>query len=78
MEDNEDISDIKTYADYLNKYVTKEDLMYLEDEELARKIKELYNTQNVTDMSLMFDGCNSLKKKNIITKDKKILDEFET
>ena len=45
MEDNEDISDIKTYADYLNKYVTKEDLMYLEDEELARKIKELYNTQ---------------------------------
>ena len=45
MEDNEDISDIKTYADYLNKYVTKEDLMYLEDEELARKVKELYNTQ---------------------------------
>ena len=45
MEDNEDISDIKTYTDYLNKYVTKEDLMYLEDEELARKIKELYNTQ---------------------------------
>ena len=45
MEDNEDISDINTYADYLNKYVTKEDLMYLEDEELARKIKELYNTQ---------------------------------
>ena len=45
MEDNEDISDIKTYKDYLNKFVTKEDLMYLEDEELARKIKELYNTQ---------------------------------
>ena len=45
MEDNEDISDIKTYTDYLNKYVTKEDLMYLEDEELARKVKELYNTQ---------------------------------
>ena len=40
MEDNEDISDIKTYADYLKKYVTKEDLMYLEDEELARKVKK--------------------------------------
>ena len=45
MEDNEDISEIRTYAEYLDKYVTKEDLMYLEDEELARKIKELYNTQ---------------------------------
>ena len=37
-----------------------------------------FNTQNVTDMSLMFGKCNSLKKKNIITKDKKILDKFET
>ena len=37
-----------------------------------------FNTQNVTNMSHMFSGCSSLKKKNIITKDKKILDEFET
>ena len=45
MEDNEDISEIRTYAEYLDKYVTKEDLMYLEDEELARKVKELYNSK---------------------------------
>ena len=37
-----------------------------------------FNTQNVTNMSSMFDGCNSLKKENIKTKDKKILDKFET
>ena len=37
-----------------------------------------FNTQNATNMSHMFYGCKSLKKKNIITKDKKILDEFET
>ena len=37
-----------------------------------------FNTQNVTNMSLMFGLCNSLKKKNIITKDKKILNNFYT
>ena len=35
-----------------------------------------FNTQNVIDMSLMFFLCESLKKENIITKDKKILDKF--
>ena len=35
-----------------------------------------FNTQNVTDMILMFYNCNSLKKENIITKDDKILKEF--
>ena len=36
-----------------------------------------FNTQNVTDMSDMFSYCNSLKKNNIITKDNKILNEFD-
>ena len=36
-----------------------------------------FNTQNVTDMNEMFFGCKSLKKDHIITKDKKILEEFE-
>ena len=36
-----------------------------------------FNTQNVTNMGEMFSGCNSLKKDHIITKDKKILEEFE-
>ena len=37
-----------------------------------------FNTQNVTNMSGMFAGCNSLKKENIITKDDKILLEFDS
>ena len=32
-----------------------------------------FNTQNVTNMNLMFYFCDSLKKENIITKDDKIL-----
>ena len=36
-----------------------------------------FNTQNATNMSGMFDGCNSLKKENIITKDIKILNIFK-
>ena len=35
-----------------------------------------FNTQNVTDMSSMFSGCKSLNKKNLITKDNKVLEEF--
>ena len=36
-----------------------------------------FNTPNVTNMSGMFDFCNSLTKNNIITKDNKILKEFD-
>ena len=36
-----------------------------------------FSTQNVTNMNWMFYNCNSLTKKNIITKDNKILKEFE-
>ena len=43
-------------------------------------LKELsldnFNNNNTTDMSWMFNGCSSLKKENIITKDKKIFEEF--
>ena len=35
-----------------------------------------FNTQNDTNMMSMFLDCKSLKKNNIITKDKKILDEL--
>ena len=42
LENFEDISKIKTYAEFLDKFVSKEDLIYLEDEELARDVKELY------------------------------------
>ena len=36
-----------------------------------------FNTQKVTYMGSMFNGCKSLAKGNIITKDSKILKEFE-
>ena len=36
-----------------------------------------FNTQNVTDMFYMFDGCSSLKKDNIITNDEKILNQIK-
>jgi len=46
MEDDfdnmEDISNIASYAEFLDRFVTDEDRMYLEDEELARDVKELY------------------------------------
>ena len=42
FENFEDISKIKSYAEFLDRFVTDEDRMYLEDEELARDVKELY------------------------------------
>ena len=36
-----------------------------------------FNTQNITIMGLMFSGCKSLNKKNLITKDNKVLEEFD-
>ena len=42
FENLEDISKIETYAQFLDRFVTDEDRMYLEDEELARDVKELY------------------------------------
>lgn len=42
IENMEDISKMKTYQDFLDMFVSKEDLIYLEDEELARDVKELY------------------------------------
>ena len=35
-----------------------------------------FNTQNVTDMVYMFERCSSLKKQNVITNDKKILEQL--
>ena len=35
-----------------------------------------FNTNNVTNMSCMFYGCKKLTKNNIITKDKKLLNEI--
>ena len=35
------------------------------------------NTQKVNDMIEMFSGCKLLNKKNLITKDNKVLKEFD-
>ena len=36
-----------------------------------------FNTNNVTNIGGMFQGCKALKKENIITKDKRILNIYE-
>ena len=36
-----------------------------------------FNTQNVTNMRGMFNGCNSLKKNNIVTKNNRILEKYD-
>ena len=36
-----------------------------------------FNTLNVTNMSVMFYKCSSLKKENIITKDNRIINQFK-
>ena len=65
MDDNfDDISNIETYSQYLDKYVTKDDLMYLEEEELARKVKELYEVQK-----------GEIRNKDDFDRKKKELDE---
>ena len=42
FENLDDISKIESYSQFLERFVTDEDRMYLEDEELARDVKELY------------------------------------
>ena len=37
------LDNFNTYEEYLDSHITKEDLMYLEDIELARQLKEEVN-----------------------------------
>ena len=36
------VTKYQTYEDFLDKFVTYEDRIYLEDDDLARDVKELY------------------------------------
>lgn len=36
------VTKYKNYSDFLDKFITKEDKLYLEDDDLARDVKELY------------------------------------
>jgi hypothetical protein len=40
--DDFSIANIKSYTEFLDKIVTPEDRKYLEDDDLARDVKELY------------------------------------
>ena len=53
------------------------DGMFYHCESLTNLNLSNFNTQNVSNMESMFEKCNSLKKENIITKDDKILKEFD-
>ena len=40
--DELNITNFRNYGDYLSKFITKEDKMYLDDDDLARELRELY------------------------------------
>lgn len=40
--DEVSIAKFKNYSDFLSKFITKEDKMYLDDDDLARELRELY------------------------------------
>lgn len=40
--DDISVTKYKSYSDFLDKFITNEDRLYLEDEDLARDVKELY------------------------------------
>jgi hypothetical protein len=50
LDNFDDIADIKSYNDFLNKFIQKDDLIYLEDEDLARDVKELYAVNKGTSL----------------------------
>ena len=57
--------------------VTDMSYMFCDCKSLTNLNLSNFNTQNVTDMSGMFRDCKSLNKKNLITKDNKVLEEFD-
>ena len=57
--------------------VTNMHCMFLNCTNLKHLNISKFNSQNVIDMNWMFNGCNSLRKNNTITKDQKILKNFD-
>ena len=51
--------------------------MFYECNELTNINLSNFNTNNVTHMSGFFESCSSLKKENIITRDKRIIKEYK-
>ena len=72
------IHKFKSSGKYKIKYtfkniINKTSYMFCECELLNNIDLSNFNTNNVTNMSYMFRGCSSLKKENIIIKDKNSL-----
>ena len=59
------------------KNLTKINHMFYGCDKLVSLNLSNFNTQNITNIEHMFDNCVSLAKNNLITKDNKILKEFE-
>ena len=55
--------------------ITKTNNIFYDCSSLTNINLSNFNTNNVNYMSRMFNGCYKLKKNNIITKDKRILNE---
>ena len=68
---NLDLSNFNTHN------VTNMSGMFFSCEKLKKLNLSNFNTQNVTNMNNMFNHCRDLEKKNFITKDKKILNNFD-
>ena len=51
--------------------------MFYECNKLTNINLSNFNTNNVTNMLGMFDGCFKLNKNNVIVKDKRILEKLE-
>ena len=72
----------KSKRKYKIKYIFKNNieklcLLFSDCESIITIDLSNFNTNNVTNMSNMFPGCKSLKKENIITKDKRILNIYD-
>jgi len=57
--------------------VTNMGYMFYECSSLTNINLSNFNTNNVTEIGYIFSGCSSLKKENIITKDERILNEYQ-
>ena len=55
-----------------NNYLTKTNDMFCRCSSLTKIDLSNFNTKNVTNMNCMFFGCSSLRRENVITKDKRI------
>jgi len=64
-------------SNFNTKNVTNMRWMFYDCNSLRNLNLSNFNTQNINDMCFMFCNCNSLNRNNIITKDNRIIKEFD-